>query len=189
MLRKIFYKQPGKKEEVAVTPLWSSPLDFDEVWKVRIARMASHIRRPSSVADFGCGMMWLETCLPPGSIYLPVDYVRRDERTIVVDLNRDPFPAVTGDVAFMSGVLEYVADVEGFAGNLEKAGFKKIILSYCTLEKRSDMNGRTSLNWVSHKSLFDLLPIFLGGYNLSAIDDVNDNTILVFDRKNEDLPV
>lgn len=149
--------------------------------------MASYIREPCSVADFGCGMMWLESLLPKGSTYYPFDYIRRDERTVVLNLNHDPLPPINAEVAFLSGVLEYIEDLAGFAQMLAAADFKKIILSYCTLEKFENLKNRESLNWVSHQSLFEFLAIFLGDYNLSAIDDVNNNTILVFDRKrNED---
>ena len=79
MFKKIFYKQPEKTEpaeEAAVaSTLWSSPIEFDEKWKRRISTMASYITKPCPVADFGCGMMWLETCLPPNCTYIPLDYV------------------------------------------------------------------------------------------------------------------
>jgi hypothetical protein len=190
MLKKIFYRQPKKKAPEqpagADASLWTSPVEFDEAWKRRIATMASYIKTPGSVADFGCGMMWLEKLLPPGCTYVPIDFVRRDDRTLVLDLNRDPFPSIHAEVAFLSGVLEYVENVEAFAQELTKAGFQKIILSYCTLEKFSGLQTRKNLNWVSHKSLFDLLAIFLPHYSLVGLDDVNANTILIFDRKDNE---
>ena len=181
MLNKIFYRKPKEEDESGV--LWASSEEFDEVWKHRIAAMASYIPADCSVADFGCGMMWLESRLPEGCKYHPFDCVRRDSRTVVLDLNRDPLPTLDMDVAFLSGVLEYVQDVEAFTLQLSAAGFRKIILSYCTLEKFSDLEGRKDLNWVSHVSLFNMLGFFLVNYDLVHIDDVNQNTILVFDRK------
>jgi hypothetical protein len=186
MLNRIFYKKPkeeDKTEEDKPAGLWASSEEFDEAWKRRIAVMASSIHGPCSVADFGCGMMWLESRLPQGSTYHPFDFVRRDERTVVLDLNRDPLPPVSIEVAFLSGVLEYVEDVAAFSRQLAAAGFRKIILSYCTLEKFQDVDERKNLNWVSHVSLFDLLGLFLVDYDLVHIDDVNNNSIFVFDRK------
>jgi hypothetical protein len=190
LLKKIFYKS-AKGEVVRETagpsaPLWSSSEEFDEGWKRRIAAMASHIKTPCSVADFGCGMMWLEQLLPPGSTYVPIDLVRRDDRTIVLDLNRDALTSIHAEVAFLSGVLEYVENVELFTRKLSDAGFRKIILSYCTLEKFGDLNNRRGLNWVSHKSLYDLLAIFLPEFALTALDDINGNTILIFNRKDHE---
>ena len=187
MLKKILYKSAKggvvREPARADAPLWSSSVEFDESWKRRITAMASHIKGPCSVADFGCGMMWLEQFLPPGCTYVPIDIARRDERTIVLDLNRDPLTAIQAEVAFLSGVLEYVENVELFAQKLTGAGFRQIILSYCTLDKFGDLNNRKNLNWLSHKSLFELLAIFLPAFDLTALDDVNGNTILSFNRK------
>ena len=162
---------------------WSKTNEFDEAWKKRIARMASYINIPGTVADFGCGMMWLEPLLKPGNGYLPIDYRARDERTLVLDLNRDPLPPLGAQIAFLSGVLEYVEQVDVLARNLAQAGVRKIIASYCTLEKFSNLTRRQGLNWVSHLPLSELLAAFLPHFDLVALDDVNGNTILVFDRK------
>ncbi len=145
--------------------------------------MASYIQTPGVVADFGCGMMWLEERLGPQNSYLPIDYIKRDDRTMVLDLNRDSLDAVKADVAFLSGALEYVADLRRFAAALQARRFAQIILSYCTLEKHPDRKTRASLNWVSHESIFSLLGFFLEHYTLTAVDDVNTNTILVFALK------
>src|SRR3712207_7606350 len=56
------------------------------------------IRRPPRSTLFpyttlfrsGCGMMTLERDLPAPVGYLPCDVVRRDHRTILCDLNREP---------------------------------------------------------------------------------------------------
>jgi hypothetical protein len=164
--------------------LWSQDSEFDEAWKGRISRMASYIDKTGTVADFGCGMMWLEQFLAPGNVYLPIDYIRRDERTLVVDFNNDPFPKISGEVAFLSGSLEYVKDIKGFLRNLMNAGFPEIVISYCTIDKYPDMRARRALNWVSHESIFSILEIFCEQYSLAKIDNsVEANTILVFRRK------
>jgi hypothetical protein len=163
--------------------LWESSAEFDEVWKNRIHRMASYIEGPATVADFGCGMMWLEEILPKSFSYVPIDYIRRDERTIVLDLNRDTLDSVQADTAFLSGVLEYVEDVPGFVTKLAENGFQQIVLSYCLTEKHPNLVVRKTLNWVSHLSVLDLLSAFLRYYTLTAIDDVKTNTICVFKRK------
>jgi hypothetical protein len=163
--------------------LWSSESEFDEVWKKRISVMASYINIPGTVADFGCGLMWLEPLLNQENTYLPIDYIARDPRTLVIDFNVDLIPELNAEIAFLSGVLEYVKDVNKFVDQLTNRGFKKIILSYCTYEKFNNINNRTSLNWVSHESIFQILSLFCKNYNLVAIDDVNNNTIFVFERK------
>lgn len=187
-VKKIFYKTPAEKEP-GEDKLWSSSSEFSETWKMRIGGMAAYIKKPCAVADFGCGMMWLESLLPQGSTYVPIDFIRRDERTIVLDLNRDPFPDVQADVAFMSGVLEYVEDVPAVAKALATSRFQRLIISYCTTEKFGDLTNRKGLNWVSHHSVFEFLSFFLPAFDLTALGDVNNNTLFVFDRKNEDRAV
>ena len=163
--------------------LWYSESEFDEVWKNRIAVMASYINISGTVADFGCGLMWLEPLLKPENRYLPIDYITRDSRTLVINLNVDLIPEINAEIAFLSGVLEYVEDVNNFIDQLINRNFKKIILSYCTLEKFNNLNSRISLNWVSHKSIFEILYLFSSKYSLVNIDDVNGNTIFIFDQK------
>ena len=42
---------------------WNRAEEFDVAWKARIAAMARRIDGPGRVADFGCGLMWLEQVL------------------------------------------------------------------------------------------------------------------------------
>lgn len=181
---RIFGKSALNAKQSSDAKLWSSGIEFDEAWKNRIALMASYIDIPGEVADFGCGMMWLEQFLKTDNIYIPIDYIKRDDRTHVVDLNVYPLPVFEADVVIFSGVLEYIESIDKFYAETMRSNFKKIILSYCTLEKHGNIASRKSLNWVSHESVFSILAIFTKDYDLTAIDDVNTNTIMVFNRKN-----
>jgi hypothetical protein len=179
LLRNIF-----STRNKSANKLWSQSSEFDEAWKKRISRMASYIDKSGTVVDFGCGMMWLEQFLGSGNVYFPIDYIRRDDRTLVVDFNNDPFPKISGHVAFLSGSLEYVKDMKGFIRNLMAADFRQIVISYCTIEKIPHMRGRLGLNWVSHESVFSLLELFCEQYNLTQFDNSMDtNTIMVFRKK------
>ena len=164
-------------------PFWTSSDEFDEAWKKRISKMASNIDIPGAVVDIGCGMMWLELQLKESNCYVPVDFVRRDKRTIVLDINKDTLPEFNAPVAFLSGVLEYVSDINRLSRNLNRQRFEKIILSYCTIEKYPKLRGRKKLNWVSHLSIFELIDLFIEYYDVVKLDDVNGNTILVLERK------
>ena len=163
--------------------LWSRKEEFDTRWKKRIEVMASFIDIPGPVADLGCGMMWLEPLLKKENTYMPIDYIKRDERTVVVDLNKRPLPPLSASVGFLSGVLEYITDLRGFLEYLQDSNLKKVILSYCTLENIPDLRMRKSLNWVNTESIYFLLSAFTPRYNLTAIEDANQNTVMVFDRK------
>ncbi len=179
MSKRIFYRPTAHPPADGDTP-WSSPAEFDETWKQRIAAMVRHIKVPGLVADFGCGPMWLKTILPPQNQYLGIDCLHRGPETIVCDFNRDPLPNIRAEVAFLSGVLEYIEDAPGFIAKLTALPFEQVILSYCTIEKHPDLQARRRLNWVSHQSVFDLLSYFLPRYRLEGIDDVKGNTILAF---------
>jgi hypothetical protein len=163
--------------------LWSSLSEFRPSWSERIERMARFIDRPGKVADFGCGPMWLERCLRSGNTYVPLDCMRRDERTIVVDLNTDPIPELDAQIAFMSGVLEYIQDLPAIVRQLENQDFSRLIISYNTLEEVPDLLARRKLNWVSHLYLAEVVQLFTATFALVESDSYTTNTILVFDRQ------
>jgi hypothetical protein len=184
-LYQTFFVEKKMCDEFVIHKNWFKEDDFDVLWKNRIQKMSSYIdnEKPMRIVDFGCGMMWLEQYLNSFHIYVPVDYIKRDDRTIVVDLNVYPFPVIEGDIAFLSGILEYIVDIDKFYNEIVQNEYKMIVLSYCTLEKNNNINARHMLNWKSHLSIFTLIYIFTQDYVLSIIDDYNNNTILVFNRK------
>ncbi len=155
----------------AADPLFSKPAEFDEAWKARIAHLASFIDSPGPVLDIGCGMMWLEPLLARGNKYIPIDYVRRDDRTVVVDLNAQPLPAIDAEFAFMSGVLEYIQDVPGFLRQLTRRKIRRIMLTYCTIECWWKMPLRKSLN------------VLLPEYSIVALQRFQKHVALVVDRR------
>lgn len=163
--------------------LWSKTEEFDATWKTRIALMASYIDVPGTVADFGCGMMWLEAYLGEDNYYLPIDYIQRDSRTIILDLNHDSIPSLNAEIAFLSGILEYIEDLNHFLQQLIECEFQKILISYCTIESFNSIKRRKKLNWVSHESIFIILSIFCQKYTLVHIDCISNNTVLIFNRK------
>jgi hypothetical protein len=184
MIKKIFYKNKSDTKVISSgTQLWTQDEEFDSTWELRNKVIASYIDHPGIVADFGCGKMTLERHLKPQNIYLPIDFHRRDDRTLVFDVNRDPFPPLSADIAVCSGFLEYVEDVGQFVRGLETCAFKLVIISYCTIEHFPNLKNRKALNWVSHLSIFDILHLFIPSFNLSAIDDVNKNSIFVWLKK------
>lgn len=63
-------------------------------WHRRSSEAAKLLGSASSVVDLGAGMMTLERYLSPSVNYIPVDIVRRDHRTLIVDLNREPMPNI-----------------------------------------------------------------------------------------------
>lgn len=184
MIQKIFYGNSAKaKISPSSSQLWTQDEEFDANWELRNKVIASYITIPGVVADFGCGQMLLEKHLKPANTYLPIDFHRRDARTLLFDVNKDIFPVITADIAVCSGFLEYVKDIDRFVSDLQSNAFKAIIISYCTTEHFPDLKNRTKLNWANHLSVFEIMNLFLTSYNLSSIDNVNNNSIFVWSIK------
>jgi hypothetical protein len=168
--------------ESAPVPLFSKPEEFDQEWKQRIAHLAKCIDTAGPVVDIGCGMMWLESQLIKGNQYIPVDYVRRDGRTVLLNLNLQPWPAIEAEFVVMSGVMEYIRDVPGLLRQLMGCGYRRILFTYCTTECWWKMSLREQLNWVSHHSLEDLLSVLLPQYQLVAMQRVGKQVAVVVER-------
>ena len=80
-------------------------------WQRRASIVGPLLGDCDSVADLGCGVMLLRPFLRPGTRYVPVDIVARDEETVVVDLNQQPLPKLDVDGWAVVGLLEYLYDV------------------------------------------------------------------------------
>lgn len=154
--------------------------NLDAYWRNRVSLMAEYLPSRGSVVDFGCGEMWLETRLTPAHQYIPVDFVKRDQRTILMDLRTDDLSQISGDTAFLSGVLEYIPEVISFLSRLANRGFSTIVMSYCTVEKFSDFGQRRDWGWLSDLSALNIIEIMTRKYTLFKVDEWDSNTIFVF---------
>lgn len=80
-------------------------------WPMRCEFVAAMIDPGSVVLDCGAGGMALERFLPERCTYIPLDKVRRDDRTVVCDLETcESLPEC--DVAVFCGVLEYIENLD-----------------------------------------------------------------------------
>ncbi|HWT06155.1 MAG TPA: hypothetical protein VN224_10395, partial [Xanthomonadales bacterium] len=144
------------------TPLlvrWSTmSASAPEAWQARAAVAAELLRDARCIVDLGCGGMTLERYLAPGQRYVPVDLVARDDRTIVVDVEKDELPAIGADACALLGVLPYLFDPRAV---LEKAraSFGRAVVSYnVTL----DMDVRLGNGWVNHFDYDGVLRLMRG---------------------------
>lgn len=108
------------------------------------------------VADIGCSQMYPERYLPPGSTYMPVDCVARDERTIIVDLNREPLPPLTVDLILALGLIEYLHDAP--AALRQFAAHPRAIISYNPIELQK--RDRAETGWFNAYSTGELEALF-----------------------------
>ena len=120
------------------------------------AEIAAGLIEPGRiVADIGCGAMLLERTLPPDCTYIPVDCVPRDTRTLVVDLNKTALPLLNCDIVVGLGVLEYLADVPGFVGQIRR----EAIFSYAPVETAPN-HDRASSGWFNSYTASEMDNIF-----------------------------
>ena len=164
---------------------WQDIEYFDPAWKQRIVQMANFIEPETTILDLGCGLMWLKDYLPFGCTYIPVDYCKRSNDTVISDFNKNQFPELNADIAFISGCLEYIIDYKKFI--LSVCGHsQKAIVSYCTTDNYPNIKQRKSAAWANHLSKNNIVDIFANN-NFSLIKTEitkTNNSIFVF-VKNE----
>lgn len=85
----------------------------------------------------------------PDAAYIPVDCVKRDARTVVVDLNRAPVPGMRTEAASLLEVIEYIHDVPALLSNLARS-YSKLVISYQPREGRSSNAGQ--MPWINNYS-------------------------------------
>ena len=142
---------------------WSNASNLLPMWNSRTIQMAALIPAGSRVLDVGAGAMVLKDHLPERCLYTPADLVARSPDTLVWDLNSNDWPDLPGaDVVFLSGVLEYVVDLERLLHRLYR-GSTFIVASYALYPGggRRGRLRRRSRGWVNDYSQDALLSLFL----------------------------
>jgi hypothetical protein len=96
----------------------------------------------NSIAEFGCGECHLKNMLRSGVKYIGIDYKKRNEETIVCDVNNDTLPELNVDAVFLAGFFMYVKEPENFLEYIASLNLKQLILSYVPLEVNLSHNSR-----------------------------------------------
>ena len=161
---------------------WRDIQRFDHAWTIRIREMSKYITPGASILDLGCGKMWLKQYMKGGSYY-GVDYTDRGEGTLICDFNKKEFPKVKSDVAFVSGVFEYVRNPPWFVSSISK-NCNECILSYCLIEDYPDITWRRKQAWVNDYSKNEIIELFSNaGFRLEAENDnIPKNRIFYFTK-------
>jgi hypothetical protein len=163
---------------------WAHDSDFDPAWSARSAYVARYLPAQGTVIDVGCGQMALEKWLSPMHTYVPVDLHARDERTTLVDLNHSVLPStVRGDVAVVTGVLEYLEAPRNLVASMTGCGVQRVIVSYCTSECQPDIDVRRYLSWRTHFSEQAVVDLFAPAFRCLGYDrGFAGHVIFLFDR-------
>lgn len=126
---------------------WSRQENLATQWDARAAMAAEWIAENSRVLDIGAGAMALESVLPRGCAYQPVDVVERRPGCFVADLNQRQFPPGTYDRITFLGVLEYVHDIDWPLQRAREAA-PRMIVTYCS-DTGADVALRRGMGWVN----------------------------------------
>jgi len=153
-------------------------------WDDRIGLLLHHVSENSDIMDLGCGLMTMENLLPVGCKYHPVDFIKRDERTIIADLNANQYPYVKTDYIICSGLIEYVKDVPKLFKELAKLS-DRIHFSYAIKRTGESARSRKKVNgWLNSYSEKQIKTIVQkSGFRVAKVGDWC-NQKLFYLRKN-----
>ncbi|MCP9851128.1 hypothetical protein [Cyanobium sp. Morenito 9A2] len=158
---------------------------FLNSWGKRDEIVAGWVPRGLAIADVGCGAMNAEALLHPCS-YFPIDHVKRDDRTIVLDLNSERLPddcLVEVELVLFLGVLEYLDDPLQHLAQVASHA-KRMVITYNIFEKRTRLAQLTGGNWRSTLHDEDLRTAFLDyGYEIEASAEMGRQTLYLVKPK------
>lgn len=97
-------------------------------WKKRAKALSEMIPDDvNSMLDIGCGESLVKEFLPSRITYYGLDYCKRDDNTIVCNVNNESLPDLKVDLYYMAGILSYILDMPGFIKQLH--GAKYVLMS------------------------------------------------------------
>jgi hypothetical protein len=134
---------------------WSKTSTLLQNWDERTIMLAEQITPNSKVLEFGAGRLVLKDYLPRNCTYYNSDIVKRNEQTLVIDLNKELPELSKVDFIVFSGVLEYVKDVEHLLEHCSRYT-KTILLSYAVTDHFSNSKNRRVSGWISDLSEDDI---------------------------------
>jgi len=140
---------------------WTEKKNLYVNWEERTQIMAQWIPDGTSVMEFGCGNMVIKQYLPDNCQYTASDIVKRDENTIVLDLNQKSLPKLARhDIFLFSGVIEYVYDIERLI-QVSSQVCNLFIASYvpCDIKNVSTIAERRSEGWVNNYSKSEFIEL------------------------------
>lgn len=118
-------------------------------WLPRLRLLAEHIAPGEVVIDVGAGGRSLRSLIDPSCLYIPVDCVPGSP--VFYDFNEyDPVPRLSGNVAVLSGFLEYTNNPRSALITVARWA-PRVLLSYAP-SIGDDIPARKRSGWVNHFS-------------------------------------
>lgn len=164
---------------------WDEIEYFQDIWELRVKMMSNYIiGNHRKVCDIGCGEGKLKQYIAVSNEYIGIDYKKRDNVTLVCDLNNGEFPPsnMLNDIVFCSGVFEYLYDLQGFIEYITEFA-QTIIFSYCSLDRYSSLSARNARGWVNTFTTHEIKELFLKkGFYLRGENTIFGNSVFCFDN-------
>ncbi len=145
--------------------------------------------KDSTLLDIGCGSGNVIECIRNMDLeqikYYGLDYVSRNENTLVYDLNEYQFPDEEYDVFLCSGVIEYVVDADWFFEQFSKCR-KQAVISYCLMERADSVLDRRRSCWKSDLTMRQIINMMsCQGFVLFNSKTINELTVCMDFRRKE----
>lgn len=137
---------------------WSKEESLFPSWEGRTILLSKQIKPNSIVLEFGAANRFLKKYLPENCTYLHSDLVKRNEETIVIDLNKEILDFPISNYMVFSGVLEYIFDVKLIIKHCSKYT-DHLLFSYATFDKFPNINNRRYNGWVSDMKEFEFIKL------------------------------
>jgi hypothetical protein len=111
---------------------WTDNDELFNDWSERTFILASFIGDEADILEFGAGKMVIKDSHIKYKTYTPSDIVKRYDETLVCDLNKPiDIDLSKYNAVLLSGVLEYVYDINNVIYQFSNAGVSQIAVSYC----------------------------------------------------------
>jgi len=140
-----------------------------------------------SVADYGCGRMFIKEFLSDTVTYYPIDYIDRSGNTIICDFNKLEFPSIDSELSLCMGVLMFIEPMEELVDHICSHTQHSVVISYITTESWPDIHIRHKSGMCQNHTEQQIIDMFAErnyGLKSKKYDDT-DMTFFLFERIGE----
>lgn len=168
---------------------WGSAASYKPEWGDRARLAAPLVPDGSHVLEIGVGRGQLREMLEHRCRYVGADLAPLDDRTITLDIEKDPLPDARYDTIIMLGVLTYLHAPRVVVEKITAAA-DLIVMSYCCVRAATPEAhaARLKRGWVNHMTKAELVELFEScGFSAETIapyvqTESIDNLVFAFRR-------
>ncbi len=136
---------------------WADPEILKEGATERAKYLAKVINPNQSLLDMGAGLMLLKEHMSDPDLYIPVDLLKWDSKTHVMDFNQSQFPTHTATQIVLSSCLEYLHHPETCLSSCKELGETLYLIYDTTLSAPPARRAMGYMNDLTQATLHALL--------------------------------